>query len=113
MNQTLQYRGYDGFVLYSAEDRLLYGYIAGIRDMVTYEGNDVESLEANFHSAVDEYLAFCAATGKKPDTPFKGTFNVRVGQELHKRAALLAEARKTKLNTVVQEALEEYLSKAS
>jgi predicted HicB family RNase H-like nuclease len=112
MSQTLQYKGYDGLVLYSAEDRLLYGHIAGIRDMVTYEGTDVRSLEHNFHAAVDEYLAFCAETNKIPDTPFKGSFNVRVGEELHKRAALLAEARNTKLNKVVQEALEEYLSHA-
>ena len=113
MSETLQYKGYDGFVLYSAEDKLLYGHIAGIRDMVTYDGTDVESLETNFRGAVDEYLAFCKETGKTPDVPFKGTFNVRVGHELHKRAALLAEARKTKLNTVVQEALKEYLSQAS
>jgi predicted HicB family RNase H-like nuclease len=113
MSETLQYKGYDGLVLYSAEDKLLFGHIAGIRDMVTYEGTDVQSLETNFHAAIDEYLAFCKETGKTPDTPFKGTFNVRVGPDLHKRAALLAESRKTKLNTVVQQALEEYLSQAS
>jgi predicted HicB family RNase H-like nuclease len=112
MSETLQHRGYDGSVLYSAEDRMLHGRIIGIRDMVSYGGTDVESLEANFRDAVDEYLAFCAAENKTPDTPFKGTFNVRVGPNLHKRAALLAEARNTKLNTVVQEALEEYLSHA-
>jgi len=112
MSETLRYKGYDGLVLYSAGDKLLYGHIASIRDMVTYEGAGVADLEANFRSAVDDYLAFCEATGKKPDVPFKGTFNVRVGRELHMRAALLAEARKTKLNTVVQEALEQYLGKA-
>jgi predicted HicB family RNase H-like nuclease len=113
MSETLQHRDYDGSVLYSAEDRMLHGRILGIRDMVSYGGTDVESLEANFRDAVDEYLAFCAAEDKTPDTPFKGTFNVRVGPDLHKRAALLAESRKTKLNTVVQQALEEYLSQAS
>jgi predicted HicB family RNase H-like nuclease len=113
MSETLQYKGYDGLVLYSAEDKLLYGHIAGIRDMVTYDGVDVKSLETNFRDAIDEYLAFCNETGKTPDKPFKGTFNVRVGPDLHKRAALLAEARRTKLNTVVQQALEEYLSQAS
>lgn len=110
---TLKYKGYDGLVLYSAEDKLLYGHIASIHDMVSYGGTGIEDLEANFHAAVDEYLAFCKETGKTPDTPFKGTFNVRVGRDLHRRAALLAEARKTKLNTVVQQALEEYLAQAS
>jgi predicted HicB family RNase H-like nuclease len=113
MSQTLQYKGYNGSVLFSAEDRMLHGRILDIRDMVSYGGTGIEDLEANFHAAVDEYLAFCKETGKTPDVPFKGTFNVRVGRDLHRRAALLAEARKTKLNTVVQEALEEYLSQAS
>ena len=84
----------------------------GIRDMVSYEGTDVDTLEHNFRGAVDEYLAFCTAEGKTPDTPFKGSFNVRLPQELHKRAALYAEEHNRKLNSVVQEALLEFLSDA-
>ena len=112
MSQTLQYKDYDGSVEYSAEDRILHGSLLGIRDAVLYEGVDVDSLEANFRAAVDEYLAFCAAEGKTPDQPFKGSFNIRVGPDLHKRAALHAEAHKQKLNTVVSKALEEFLTQA-
>jgi len=112
MSQTLQYKDYDGSVEYSAEDRILHGSLLGIRDAVTFEGVDVDSLEANFRAAVDEYLAFCAAEGKTPDQPFKGSFNIRVGPDLHKRAALYAEAHQQKLNTVVSKALEEFLTQA-
>ena len=112
MSETLQYKGYDGSVEYSAEDRVLHGALLGIRDAVVYEGVDVDSLESNFRAAVDEYLAFCAAEGKTPDQPFKGSFNIRVGPELHKRAALFAEAHNQKLNTVVSKALEEFLTHA-
>ena len=45
-------------MLYSAEDRPLTGHILGIRDMVSFGGDGVESLEKNFKGAVDEYLAF-------------------------------------------------------
>ncbi len=110
MSQTLHYEDYDGSVEYSAEDRILHGSLLGIRDVVTYEGTDVNSLEANFKAAVDEYLAFCAAEGKVPDRPFKGSFNVRVGTDLHKRAALFAEEHNQKLNNVVSQALEVFLS---
>jgi predicted HicB family RNase H-like nuclease len=112
MSQTLQYKGYDGSVLYSAEDRLLHGRILGIRDMVSFEGTDVKSLETNFKGAVDEYLAFCKAEGKTPDAPFKGSFNVRISQDLHQRTALYAEEHEIKLNAVVQDALREYLTHA-
>ncbi|MGB6686298.1 MAG: type II toxin-antitoxin system HicB family antitoxin [Terracidiphilus sp.] len=112
MSQTLNYKGYDGSVEYSAEDRVLHGAALGIRDAVVYEGADVKGLEANFREAVDEYLAFCAAERKSPDQPFKGTFNVRVGRDLHKRAALFAEEHHQKLNAVVTKALEEFLTES-
>ncbi len=35
MSETLHYKGYDGSVEYSAEDRVLHGRLLGIRDMVT------------------------------------------------------------------------------
>lgn len=110
MSQTLEYKGYNGSVLYSAEDKLLHGRVIGIRDAISYEGQDVRSLERNFKAAVDEYLQFCRVEGKTPDTAFKGSFNVRLGPDLHKRAALYAEEHNEKLNNVVQAAVKEYLS---
>jgi len=113
MSQTMQYKGYDGSVLYSAEDKLLHGKILGIRDFVIYDGKDVETLETNFQGAVDEYLAFCKAEGKKPDVPFKGSFNVRLTTELHLRASRFAEQKGIKLNAVIKEAVEQYLAKSA
>ena len=110
MSKTLSYNGYDGSVEYSAEDRLLHGRILGIRDMVLYDGSSIREIEKNFRGAVDEYLAFCEAEGKTPDVPFKGSFNVRISQALHQRAALYAEEHDLKLNAVVQLALKEYLT---
>jgi predicted HicB family RNase H-like nuclease len=112
MSQTLTHEGYDGSVEYSAEDRILHGRILGIRDMVTFEGTDIASLERNFAAAVNEYLSFCKEQGKEPAQPFSGTFNVRTGVELHRRAALYAEAHSEKLNNVVKQALESFLEHA-
>jgi predicted HicB family RNase H-like nuclease len=112
MSQTMEYKGYSGSVIYSADDKILHGRIIGIRDAVTYEGTNVRTLEKNFKAAVDEYLNFCKAENKQPDTPFRGSFNVRLGHELHKRAALYAEEHEQKLNHVVHEALEQFLSKS-
>ena len=112
MSKTLSYNGYDGSVEYSAEDRLLHGRILGIRDMVLYDGSSIREIEKNFRGAVDEYLAFCEAEGKTPDVPFKGSFNVRISQDLHQKAALYAEEHDLKLNAVVQLALKDYLTHA-
>jgi predicted HicB family RNase H-like nuclease len=46
---------------------------------------------------------------KEPDIPFKGSFNVRLGPDLHRRAALIAKNKSANLNTIVVDALEKYL----
>ncbi len=112
MTDMMEYEGYVGSVHYSGEDDVLHGKLEGIRDLVTYEGTDVAGLKQSFREAVEDYLETCKAQGKTPDTAYRGTLNVRVGPELHKRAAVFAAERKKKLNAVVSEALEEYLETA-
>ena len=109
---TIDYKGYNGSVEFSGEDRVFHGRVVGIRDTVTFEGVSVDDLEVNFRNAVDEYLRFCESEGKRPDTPFKGTFQVRVSRELHKKAAMRAQERHVKLGKVVTEALEKFLVEA-
>jgi len=109
----MEYKGYIGSVRFSAEDEVFYGKLQGIRDLVTYEGTDVIGLKRSFYEAVDDYLEMCKRRGKVPEQPFKGSFNVRVGRELHKRAAVFASEHKKKLNSVVSEALEKYLETAN
>lgn len=105
MSNTMDYKGYTGSVEYSAEDRLLYGRLLGIRDRVLFDGEDVATLEKNFHGAVDEYLAFCKEEGKTPDKPFKGSLNIRIPSELHRTLAIRAEQEHKSLNSVIAEQL--------
>ncbi len=109
MTTLLEYRGYFGSVEYSDEDEVFHGRLEFIRDLVTYEGRDALSLKQAFHEAVDDYLALCAGQGRAPDTPLKGSFNVRPGPELHRRAMLFARRSGVNLNTVVSDALKAYL----
>jgi predicted HicB family RNase H-like nuclease len=53
----LHYKGYVGTVEYSAEDHCLFGKLAYIRDLVTYEATTARALEKAFREAVTEYLA--------------------------------------------------------
>lgn len=105
MSNTMEYKGYAGSVEYSAEDRLLYGRLIGIRDRVIFDGEDVSTLEKNFHGAVDEYLAFCKEEGRAPDKPFKGSLNIRIPSELHRTLALRADQQHKSLNSVIAEQL--------
>ena len=107
MAQTeLAYKGYTGSVEVSIEDACLHGRILFIDDLVTYEGNDVPELQAAFEAAVDRYLVHCERVGKSANKPFSGTFNVRIGPELHGLAARAASRKSIKLNEFVKQAIQ-------
>jgi predicted HicB family RNase H-like nuclease len=95
----------------SVPDEIFHGGLEFIRDLVTYEGADAKSLKRAFHETVDDYLKLCAAEGRKPDVPLKGSFNVRQGRDLHRRAMVFARRKGLNLNTVVSDALRRYLDR--
>jgi predicted HicB family RNase H-like nuclease len=111
MSTMLEFKGYLGSVEYSDEDEVLHGRLEFIRDLVTYEGMDARSLKAAFQEAVEDYLELCEAEGRKADVPLKGSFNVRPGRDLHRRAMLFAKRQGINLNTVVSDALRCYLDR--
>ena len=111
MIDMMEYKGYYGSVHYSDEDRCFYGKIEHIRGLVSYEGRDVHSIKKAFQEGVDDYLSTCRARKIMPEKPFKGSFNVRTGSELHRLAYIYAQEKKINLNHVIIEALQYYLSR--
>ena len=106
MNNTIQYKGYIGSVEFSEEDAIFYGKVMGIRSLISYEGENARDLISDFHGAVDEYLEACKAEGKEPEVAYKGSFNVRISPELHRRLVIYAAAHQMSLNRYVEESLE-------
>lgn len=105
----IEYKGYLGTVEYSAEDHCLYGKLVDVRDLVSYEATTVEALEREFEAAVDSYLETCQKQGREPHQPCKGTFNVRIGSELHREAMMASVG--SSLNDFVREAIKEKLER--
>lgn len=112
MKDIIHYKGYYGSVHYSDEDQVFFGKIEYIRSLVNYEGTTVENLRRAFKEAVDDYLKLCQNEGIEPDQSFRGSFNVRTGCDLHRKAALYAKEKGLNLNKVVTEALNQYLSQS-
>lgn len=112
MKNVLEYKGYTGSVEFSAEDKVFFGRIIGIRDVVTFEADTVKKLIRAFEESVDDYLTTCKKEGKVPDTEFKGSFNVRLKPSTHRLAVIKSAALKISLNQFVERVLEkEVLSK--
>ena len=101
-NSVLRYKGFYGSINFDETEKIFYGQIEFIKDLVNYEARDAETLIAAFHEAVDDYLIDCKNANKEPDTPFKGSFNVRVGSELHQKIGLYALNHEDTLNNVVK-----------
>ena len=106
MNNTIQYRDYVGSVEFSEEDGIFYGKVMGIRSLISYEGENAKELINDFHAAVDDYLAMCEAEGRKPEVAYKGSFNIRISPELHKRLVIYTTAHNISLNSYIEETLE-------
>ncbi|MEY8403923.1 type II toxin-antitoxin system HicB family antitoxin [Oscillospiraceae bacterium 44-34] len=110
MNGMMEYKGYHAKVEYSAEDNAFVGQVFGIADTLVFDGQSIGELETMFHASIDDYLELCQEIGKEPDKEYRGTFNVRVPVELHRAAAMVAEAKGTSLNQFVTEALRRYIA---
>ena len=102
MGNLFKYGEFLGNVQYSAEDEVFYGKVLGVDDLVTFEGSSVRELKKAFKDAVNDYVNACNLIGKSAHKSYKGTFNVRMPIELHKKAAAVAEERGISLNELVR-----------
>jgi predicted HicB family RNase H-like nuclease len=66
----MKYKGYEAMIEYEEEDRLFFGRVINIKDVIVFDGLSVDELEQAFHYVIDEYLADCQALNKTPDQPF-------------------------------------------
>ena len=113
MNNILRYKGYCTKIEFDSEDCILYGKIEGINDFVDFFCESVNEIKSEFEKAVDDYIEFCGENGKEPEKPFKGSFNVRVSQEVHREAFIIANLQNKKLNQFVTEAIEEKIARSN
>ena len=106
-NNTLKYKDFLGSVEYSADDDCFFGKIIGTADLVTFEGDSVNSLKTAFQEAVEDYIVLCEEVGKEPQKTYRGSFNVRISPELHRDVAMIASRKGISLNAFVESAISE------
>ena len=106
MNNVLTYKGFIGSVNFSADDSIFFGKLEGINDLVTFEGKTVQELKDAFYYMVDEHIKDCEVENIPAEKSYKGSFNVRLTPDLHRRAAVSAKMLGTTLNAFVKESIE-------
>lgn len=103
---VMEYKGFIGSLQFSAADDIFFGKVEEIEDLITFEGDSVKALHRSFEAAVEDYLALCKKTGKEPFRSAKGSFNVRISPELHRKVIRVSKMQQMNLNQFVQQAIE-------
>jgi predicted HicB family RNase H-like nuclease len=107
----MEYKGYvAGPIDFDSEDGTFSGTVAGLRDVIHFEGTNAKELTRASARAFDTYLEFCAERGVKPDRPFNGKILLRTEPELHRKAALRAAAEGVSLSQWISRQIENHIS---
>lgn len=69
-NIRLAHRGYEASAVIDPTDGYLQGMVEGLeRDLLSFDGDDIAELAANFKTVIDEYLDDCAKRGVDAEKP--------------------------------------------
>lgn len=101
----MKYKGYIGQVSYDNKDRMFYGEVIGLRDIISFCGKSVEELEKSFRESIDFYLDLCKKDGVRPNKSFTGNIHLRVLPDLHAYLVQEAAASGLSLNSFIIEKL--------
>ena len=109
MKDSITYKGFIATVHYNADDEIFYGKIEEIDDLISFEGKSVSELKKAFINAVEDYLEVCKKYNKPVMKSYKGSFNIRIEPELHRKAVRKSLRMGISLNQLIQKAIEKEL----
>jgi predicted HicB family RNase H-like nuclease len=103
---TMSHKGYTARIEFDERDNLFVGRILGIRAIISFHGETVGELRAEFEIAVEDYLADCKENGLKPEKPASGKLLLRIPPEIHGKAMIASQAAGKSLNQWATEVLQ-------
>ncbi|MDJ0581059.1 type II toxin-antitoxin system HicB family antitoxin [Crocosphaera sp.] len=73
----MKYKEYKAIIEYDEDDRLFFGRVINIRDIIVFDGLSVDELEQAFQKVIEQYLADCQSFHKAPEIPNSNLFKPR------------------------------------
>ena len=104
---TMSHKGYTARVEFDERDNIFVGRVLGIRTMISFHGQTVAELRAEFEGAVEDFVRECKEKGLKPEKPASGKLLLRVPPEVHGAALVAAQAAGKSLNQWATELLQD------
>ena len=105
MKNVMTYKGYMARIEFDQRDNIFTGKIIGIADSITFHGETVKELRADFQAAIDHYIEDCATAGRRPLKAASGKLMLRVSPEVHARAISTAKTVGKSLNQWAEDVL--------
>ena len=106
----LEYKGYYTKIIYDNDSEILHGKIENIDDLVTFESEDSREIIQEFHSAVDDYLLFCKAIGKAPETSLGKVINITLDPKTYRRLMDVSNEINKTPNFLIEQAVCKFLN---
>ena len=105
MSNSITYKGYTASMVFDAEDKIIVGRVLDIDDIISFHGESVAEFEANFHAAIEDYIAAFEELGGAPERPASGKLMLRIAPEVHAAALKAAATSGTSLNRWAEKVL--------
>ncbi|RJP73190.1 MAG: type II toxin-antitoxin system HicB family antitoxin [Ignavibacteriales bacterium] len=102
----MKYKGYQGYIEFDEEAEIFHGKVIGIKDVITFQGNDVAKLKQAFKDSINDYLDFCKQRGEEPDKPFQGKLDLKLPKDLYDKILIAATRSGKNVNTWITRQLE-------
>ena len=109
----LFYKNYRTNVAYDEEEKYYYGKLEGIADFVNFGTENLDKIVEEFHSAVDDYLEYCAEIGKVPKLAVKPKYNLEINSDLYNSIKIAAKHSGENVENFIEKILADYLSKTA
>ncbi|SDI28870.1 type II toxin-antitoxin system HicB family antitoxin [Paraburkholderia phenazinium] len=107
MMNAMTYKGYLGKVGFDPSNNIFVGHVLGVSDRITFHGETVAELTADFREAVDHYLDDCAKTGREPQKAASGKLMLRIRPEVHAAVSVAAAAAGKSISQWADEVLDQ------
>ncbi len=88
---AMNHEGYTARIEFDERDSLFVGPVLGLRTMISFHGDTVAKLRAQFQIAIEDFLRDCKE-GVRPEKPASGKLMLRVLPEVHGAALVAAQA---------------------
>ena len=101
----MKYKGYLGKVEYDPEAKIFHGEVIGLKDVITFQGKNVNELERAFKDSINDYLEWCRERSEQPEKTYSGNVRIRIKPSLHADLALQAARQGISLNDLITKKL--------